>query len=448
MRKTLACVLLTALLAAGCGTSESALTGVPAPPPAQPFGLGFVPTPPDQLDEFAEALDIEDLQPDALASPRFGRASSHLVPVASLPPVQNQGQLMSCAAFGIAYSLISHVAGQGQRDLSQAVNQCSPGYMYRIAIQKLNQTCEANQKFGGTFSSDYFDTAVFFGGASLQAVGYPGPNLDPVAQCRFIQAIDTSGRADPRFAIGSWTSLNPKDPDRIKGYLESGQILAVAVQVPENMSTFSGSGVFHGSGRSIGGHIMALIGYDDQRQAFRLQNSWSTGWGDEGYLWMAYSTFQTIATEVYSAAPVRTEPAQSLLAATFVSGDPGARPPVGSLVRAHQEPGQGGTVLVFFYQFDAGVLLQSVVLQSPTGKRIRHLFNFSTRNGYYYFTRQDGQQWLPGNYPVELNVVAADGSAFACRGTLVLEAIPGSGLPAGDIPSSVTGVDGRPAENL
>lgn len=41
-------------------------------------------------------------------------------------------------------------------------------------------------------------------------------------------------------------------------------------------------------GRVLGGHAVALTGWDDARQAFELRNSWGTGWGDRGYAWLPY----------------------------------------------------------------------------------------------------------------------------------------------------------------
>lgn len=46
-------------------------------------------------------------------------------------------------------------------------------------------------------------------------------------------------------------------------------------------------------GQILGGHCMAITGYDDKRQArgktgfFRLKNSWAD-WGEGGYVWLAY----------------------------------------------------------------------------------------------------------------------------------------------------------------
>lgn len=41
--------------------------------------------------------------------------------------------------------------------------------------------------------------------------------------------------------------------------------------------------------KNLGGHAVLCTGYDDKRQAFRIKNSWGTGWKDKGYFWMPYS---------------------------------------------------------------------------------------------------------------------------------------------------------------
>jgi C1A family cysteine protease len=41
--------------------------------------------------------------------------------------------------------------------------------------------------------------------------------------------------------------------------------------------------------RDLGGsHAMVAVGFDDDRKAFRIQNSWGRGWGDGGYGWFGY----------------------------------------------------------------------------------------------------------------------------------------------------------------
>ena len=40
--------------------------------------------------------------------------------------------------------------------------------------------------------------------------------------------------------------------------------------------------------KSIGGHAMAIVGYDDSIQCFTFRNSWGDGWGDGGYFYVPY----------------------------------------------------------------------------------------------------------------------------------------------------------------
>lgn len=41
--------------------------------------------------------------------------------------------------------------------------------------------------------------------------------------------------------------------------------------------------------RPIGGHCMTIIGHDDARQLYRVQNSWGSSWGDGGRCWIPYA---------------------------------------------------------------------------------------------------------------------------------------------------------------
>lgn len=38
----------------------------------------------------------------------------------------------------------------------------------------------------------------------------------------------------------------------------------------------------------LGGHAVALVGYDDDKECFIVRNSWGESWGDNGYFYMPY----------------------------------------------------------------------------------------------------------------------------------------------------------------
>ena len=55
------------------------------------------------------------------------------------------------------------------------------------------------------------------------------------------------------------------------------------------LQEFKGSGVLDIPGLLQGnGHAMTVVGYDDARRAFRIQNSWGKEWGEGGYGWFGY----------------------------------------------------------------------------------------------------------------------------------------------------------------
>ena len=39
----------------------------------------------------------------------------------------------------------------------------------------------------------------------------------------------------------------------------------------------------------VGGHAIAIVGYDNQKRHLIVKNSFGTGWGDKGYFYMPYT---------------------------------------------------------------------------------------------------------------------------------------------------------------
>lgn len=54
-----------------------------------------------------------------------------------------------------------------------------------------------------------------------------------------------------------------------------------------------------GNNKSLGGHAMCVIGYDDTKGAFEIMNSWGGEWGDQGYIWVKYEDFNMWCAEAY-----------------------------------------------------------------------------------------------------------------------------------------------------
>jgi len=48
-------------------------------------------------------------------------------------------------------------------------------------------------------------------------------------------------------------------------------------------------------------HSILVVGYDDNKKAFKIINSWGKKWGNSGYLWIDYEVFEKIVLESYIA---------------------------------------------------------------------------------------------------------------------------------------------------
>jgi C1A family cysteine protease len=68
--------------------------------------------------------------------------------------------------------------------------------------------------------------------------------------------------------------------------------LLVTLVLPQNLDLLLyREGVYRPTSAAFlveGGHSCVVVGYDDTRQAWKVQNSWGTDWGEAGYFWIAY----------------------------------------------------------------------------------------------------------------------------------------------------------------
>lgn len=57
----------------------------------------------------------------------------------------------------------------------------------------------------------------------------------------------------------------------------------------------------------LGGHRVAIVGYDDSANRVIVRNSWGTGWGQDGYFTMpyAYLTTKGLASDFWTITAAR-----------------------------------------------------------------------------------------------------------------------------------------------
>ena len=143
-----------------------------------------------------------------------------------------------------------------------------------------------------------------------------------------------------RWRIRAWRAVDHEVPDDwrtpinlddVKGQLAQGLPVIFTMPVPPDFFKKTGDAAYRHTptASDTAFHAMALVGYDDNRQAIRLINSWGPDWGDHGYAWIDYATFKAMATEAYVIEPLGTPGgtpisplAQAVAARADAAGDP------------------------------------------------------------------------------------------------------------------------------
>ena len=92
----------------------------------------------------------------------------------------------------------------------------------------------------------------------------------------------------------------------LKGCLAAGYPYVVGIDVYESLEsqTTMQTGIIQmpdtDAEQLLGGHAIAIVGYDDAKQWFILRNSWGTTVGDQGYFYMPFAMF----SKSYQGSPV------------------------------------------------------------------------------------------------------------------------------------------------
>ncbi|WP_052592710.1 C1 family peptidase [Aureispira sp. CCB-QB1] len=99
------------------------------------------------------------------------------------------------------------------------------------------------------------------------------------------------------------------DLEAVKQNIAQGAPVIIAAKVPYSFQDMMGKKVWKPRAsekrnvNNLGGHAMCLIGYDDNKKQFEIQNSWGTEWGDRGFVFVDYDDFKIFCREAYGVFP-------------------------------------------------------------------------------------------------------------------------------------------------
>ncbi|MDC8106005.1 MULTISPECIES: C1 family peptidase [Chryseobacterium] len=200
-------------------------------------------------------------------------ASSYLIP--GLPAIGDQGAEGSCVAWATAYTTASGL----ESNFKGVTAKRSPEYVYNQI--KLG-SCDA-----GAYVSDGLNLIKNQGVCSWAEMPYTDTGCST-------QPNSSQKNAASTHKFTTWATVDKTDISNVKTLLSMNLPIVIAVTVDYSFDHLSSSNGWiwkSHSGSSRGGHAIAVIGYDDAKQAFKVQNQWGTNWGNNGYFWIDYSFF-------------------------------------------------------------------------------------------------------------------------------------------------------------
>jgi hypothetical protein len=195
------------------------------------------------------------------------------------PPVGNQGNEGSCVPFATAYAgrSIEQYYRTGAADYSFSSNVFSPEYIY-------SQT-KVGDCGSGTSITACLDYMYAKGVTTWQTVPFSyvnGCSLEPTL---------TQINEAAKFKIPTYSKLLSSDQTAIKAMIVDKHAVIVGLNIDNNFVNAGPGYVWNTIGEGNAPHGVIICGYDDSKNAFKILNSFGTGWGDAGYLWVDYSVF-------------------------------------------------------------------------------------------------------------------------------------------------------------
>ncbi|OMF31940.1 C1 family peptidase [Paenibacillus peoriae] len=245
------------------------------------YGTGYIPSPIDKRD-----FIMEGFLPLILLSPEIDYSTPEI-------KMRSQGTQNTCVGFAFSFMKEYQELKEHKRYI-----QFSPLYLYRkckevdgipedgthprIAAKILLKTgiCEESFLPYNTIGDETSPKSD----ADKNALKY---RIKAFAQLTNIQSMKRSLAINGPFVAGLPISMN----DWLIKVSKTGRI-----PMPDNIESLQL------------GHAICVIGYDDNTQVFKFQNSWGEHWGDKGFGYLPYKYMELYCKEAYGVTDLITEP--------------------------------------------------------------------------------------------------------------------------------------------
>ncbi|UCG43002.1 MAG: C1 family peptidase [candidate division WOR-3 bacterium] len=269
MKRVLFLLVVVALVRVGVGQDRE-------------FGFGWIP---ERFEDMPDSIKVSsvDVAPGCANCDSVDSIDiSH-----EMPPIGNQSSQGSCAAWAMGYYHKSHTEWLEDTtlDLADPHNQFSPAFIY-------NQVnCGVD---GGSRFSHIGQLIRLQGCADLVDCPYNVRDYRSwPSESAYFNALPYRAQRGYSISTADTAGIN-----MIKQRLCNGQTTVLGILCWSNFANINAYDTVYCvsdvTGSLLGGHGVCVTGYNDNKMtndgpgAFRIANSWGTGWGSRGYFWMSY----------------------------------------------------------------------------------------------------------------------------------------------------------------
>jgi C1A family cysteine protease len=202
----------------------------------------------------------------------------------------------TCVAWSSAYAartISESVALNRKNQTETTQNAFSPVYVYR-SIRPDDPECQSGAQIYSAL-----DLLRDTGAVRM---------LDIERSVEFPRVDISNYRDSRKYPIGGYVTLFSREDRQkpalitriVKKSLSEGKPVVIGMNTPD--SFIEAKNIWEPAESPeyfYGGHAMCVVGYDDDKGAFEIINSWGRKWGNGGFIWIPYKAFVDFVIESY-----------------------------------------------------------------------------------------------------------------------------------------------------
>lgn len=234
------------------------------------------------------------------------------------PPISSQGSFSSCGVYNGTYYAMTYMNA-----MARNLDAKNGGAAYRLSPKWTYNMVNGGEYTNGSWYYWAYEIGQKHGIATFAEFPYVGSTSDPKnyrAWCLDpVVWRNAINRRFDQFGYVDGTNTNA-GVEQVKQMLINGYILNIPTYInswqwkpigndPSTTAddAFAGKNCAYWVNGTSGYHAMTVVGYNDEiwvdingngvvdpgeKGAFRIANSWGTGWGEAGFAWMAYDALK------------------------------------------------------------------------------------------------------------------------------------------------------------